>query len=142
MVLKLSRGQPELRVRLVEPGGGPPLTRIEGVRLELRAAGPPPNCGLSQITREGCWPGFPTGDLIPTWDMPKLVYPAFGVDCDAAMIFRFDRHLWHRPPGRYIGTILLEDKEIAWLDIDLCDTRWIPELVEAKAPEDGRGYDI
>ena len=132
MVVKLSRGQPELRVKLGEPGGGPPLTRTDGVRLELKAAGPHLDCGLSRITRDGCWPGFPTGDLIPIWDdLPRLVYSAFETDCDAAMVFRLDHHLWRRPPGRYVGTILLEDKAIAWLDIDFCEEKWIPEYVEA-----------
>ena len=132
MIVRIRRGQQELRIKLTGPGGEElPRGREREVRLELREPGPRPGTGLSPIIREGCWPGFPTGDMIPRpHERPAIVYPAFEMTDEGDISFRFDALLWSRPPGRLIGKILVGDFVAGWLDIDHGDEKWLPASVD------------
>jgi hypothetical protein len=129
MIVPIRKGQPEMRVLLRDPGGdGCPLTDFQQVRLEISAPAPEPGFEDSPIIKEGCWPGYGPDFELPLWDCPRLVYPAFET-ADDCVVFRFDRLLERLPPGRYVGTILYINRPVAWLDLDLRDSVYVPERV-------------
>jgi hypothetical protein len=137
VIIKIARGQPELKVTVVQPGQGGRLPSVEGVRLVVC---PPPPSGfaqLSPIVRLGEWGYPPVEDYPPRpHELPAIVYPAFEIDAEGAIVFRLDSHLWSRPSGRYLGRVMVGCHEAATLDIDLEPMRYIPvkaELSDVKA---------
>jgi hypothetical protein len=130
MIVPIKDGQPELKVMLEEPGAdGRRLVDWKHITLQIESPRLDAECLDSEIIKEGCWPGYGTGWPAP-FDWPVLFYPAFELDLDGAVIFRFDDKLWRRPPGRYIGTITWHHRPIAWLDIDLQTAKWVVASVE------------
>jgi hypothetical protein len=125
MIVKIYRNQPELRVRLSLPRGlGPPPDGRE-LRLVVRAPLPTGRVWLTRIVRHGDWPGNPPeNDRPPLHELPALVYPCFETEADGTAVFRFDRHLWGRPPGRYEGEVNLRERTLAKLDLDLWPEDW------------------
>lgn len=122
-IVRLSLGQPELSIKLVQPGcDGGQLVNWQDVRLVIAAPALNHRLKSPQLFR-GCWPGFETpwcDDVYPH-EMPALVYPAFESNDDGDTVFRFDDKLRKLPAGRYVGTIeLLDGTVLAKLDIDLC----------------------
>lgn len=131
VITRICKGQPELAVKLVQPGcQGGQLVGYEGIRLVITA----PECACrlkSELRFTGCWPGYttPYSDSNRIHDVPALVYPAFDINAKGETVFRFDHLLWERPAGRYIGTIELNDgTKLATLDIDLCN---IPVFIDS-----------
>lgn len=129
-IIRICQGQPELAVRIVQPGCGSQLIDFQNIRLVIQA----PNCTCipcSPIIVSGCWPGYPgpfDEPRCPISKLPALVYPAFNTNADGETVFRFDRRLWSLPTGRYFGNIEFNNgTPIDRLDIDLCT---IPFLVD------------
>ena len=123
IITKIKCGQPDLAVKLVEPGcNGGQLVDWKKIRLVISA----PDCKhllKSPLVFCGCWPGYktPWTDQTQPHELPMLVYPAFGTDEKGAIVFRFDKLLWGYPPGRYIGRVEVEDgRVLSILEIDLC----------------------
>lgn len=130
-ITRICWGQPELAVKLVQPGcNGGQLIDYEHVRLVIQA--PHCKCRLkSELIFTGCWPGYetPWTDAVYPHELPALVYPAFDTNDKGETVFRFDDQLWHLPPGRYWGILEFNDgRPIAKLDIDLCTT---PVLIDS-----------
>lgn len=130
MITKICFGQPEMAIRLVQPGcDGGQLVNWQDVRLVIAA----PYCNhllKSPQCFRGCWPGFETPwiDSRPPHELPAIVYPAFETNDNGETVFRFDDKLWRMPPGRYIGTVEFNNgRLLAKLDIDLCSA---PILVD------------
>ncbi|MBQ3569593.1 MAG: hypothetical protein IJA20_02845 [Methanocorpusculum sp.] len=131
-IVKICQGQPELAVRLVQPGcGGGQLVDVDNLRLVIKA----PECNhllKSPIIMTGCWPGYdnlPRLGETPPHELPAVVYPAFDTNDNGDIIFRFDKQLFELPPGRYWGYVELANGTILTkLDLDLCFT---PVLVDA-----------
>jgi hypothetical protein len=134
MVIRVLRGQPELKIALVEPGGRTPAS-VDDVRLILTAPPPPVGERVSRIVRKGDW-GWPPGapdDYPPEPDrMPSIVYPAFGLDDEGAVVFRLDSLLWERPCGRYVGRVEVGHRLSATIDVDLHPIRWTLDSVETR----------
>lgn len=124
-ITRICWGQPELAVRLVQPGcNGGQLIDYEHIRLVITAPACPYRLKSEQVFY-GCWPSYetPWSDGILPHELPALVYPAFDTNDEGEIVFRFDSHLWKLPPGRYIGSVELNDgRQLAELDIDLCTT--------------------
>jgi hypothetical protein len=120
MIISLQPGQPELRLRLTQPG---PEGRRPGDPGQIRLVIRPPRAGyvmLSPIHRHGCWPGNEPRPERGPEDWPALVYPAFGLSEEGDLVFRFDDLLFRRPPGRYEGAVeTTHGHVLAWLDLDL-----------------------
>ncbi len=122
-IVRICQGQPELAVRLVQPGcDGGQLIDWEHVRLVIKA----PHCPhllKSPMIFTGCWPGWETpwtNQVLPH-ELPALVYPAFDTNDDGETVFRFDKNLYTLPPGRYEGRVELSNGALlSVLDIDLC----------------------
>lgn len=129
VITRICKGQPELAVRLVQPGcmGGQLVT--ENLRLVITA--PQCQCHLkSPLLFTGCWPGFttPWSDAVYPHELPAVVYPAFETNDDGDVVFRLDDLLWKMPSGRYIGTIEFNNGQVLTeLDIDLCN---FPVLID------------
>jgi hypothetical protein len=121
MIIKIYNHQPELRLKLGQPGKhGDMLASIDNLKLIIKAPAPPCHVVNSPIIRKGCWPGNPPeNDFIPLDELPALIYPAFDISDEGEVVFRFDKLLWKRPVGRYEGFVVLEGHVIATLDIDL-----------------------
>lgn len=140
-IVQLCRGQPELSVRLVQPGcNGGQLVDFQNIRLVIK---PPRPCmchkvmPLSPLYFHGCWPGHdtPWGPRVPPEERQLLVYPAFNITEQGDIVFRFDEQLWEYPSGRYEGHIELQDgTPITVLDIDLCNTPLLVESVSVVQP--------
>lgn len=131
-IIRLCRGQPELAVRIVQPGCDGGQLAHTAIQLVLRS----PHCGcpmLSPWKIKGCWPGYhgPRNYLpSPHEEQLKLVYPAYSLDDDLNVVFRFDNKLFDLRPGRYEGLVEFRDgTEIMYLDIDLCNTPFIIDKV-------------
>lgn len=129
-IIRICQGQPELAVRIVQPGCGGQLINFEDIRLVIQA----PHCDCmpcSPFIVNGCWPGYPGpfGEpACPASELPALVYPAFDTNDKGETVFKFDNRLWSLPPGRYFGNIEFNNgMAIDRLDIDLCT---IPFLVD------------
>lgn len=130
-IIKICQGQPELAVRLVQPGcNGGQLVDYENLRLVIKA----PECNRllkSPIIMTGCWPGYdnlPRLGELPPHEYPALVYPAFDINENSEVVFRFDHQLLELPPGRYWGYIELNNGTVlAKLDLDLCSS---PVLID------------
>ena len=131
-IIKICQGQPELAVRLVQPGcHGGQLVDSSNVRMVIKA----PECNhllKSPIIMTGCWPGYkniPRYGELPPHEYPALIYPAFTTNDKGEIIFRFDNQLYNMPPGRYIGYVeLIDGTPLVQLDLDLC---YAPVLVDA-----------
>lgn len=119
MIIKIRRGQPELRLSLVQPGRDGAKLASDNLRLIISA----PHCDCllkSPLIFEGCWPGHEIREEVPPHEWPALCYPAWEVSDDGDVVFRLDELLFQRPPGRYIGQVEWKDgRPIARLDIDL-----------------------
>jgi hypothetical protein len=127
MIIKLYNHQPELRLKLAQPGKhGSLLASIDKLKLTIKAPAPPNNSLNSEIIRKGCWPGNPPeNDHIGLHELPALIYPAFDVSDEGEIVFRFDKLLWKRPMGRYLGYVTLDSTTLAVLDIDLTPKDYI-----------------
>jgi hypothetical protein len=104
------------------------------VRLVITAPAVPPGHSLSPIIRTGNW-GYPLPirPYPPEPDnAPAVIYPAFTLTDEGAVVFRLDRLLWSRPAGRYIGTVSYWDRLLFTLDIDLEPMTWVPVKVEVR----------
>lgn len=130
-IIRICQGQPELAVRLVQPGcEGGQLINHEDIRLVIRA----PECNRrlkSEQVFTGCWPGYdtPWSDGIYPHEFASLVYPAFDTNENGDTVFRFDRNLWKLPPGRYWGFVEFNNGQlITKLDLDICN---MPILLDA-----------
>jgi hypothetical protein len=125
MIIRLQRHQPELRLRHGRPGGlGGPLDARD-LRLVIRPPAQTGGCGFTDIVRKGFWPGNPPeNDSHLPHELPALTYPCFEIDEEGDAVFRFDRLLWRRPCGRYVGHVNYGPKEIARVDLDLGPIDW------------------
>lgn len=130
-IIQICRGQPELAVRLVQPGcRGGQLVDYRNIRLVIQA----PTCHgrqASHLCFKGCWPGHntPWESRAPIQELPILVYPAFTLNGMGETVFRLDEQLWRYPSGRYIGNIeLLDGTHLSTLDIDLCN---VPVIIDS-----------
>jgi hypothetical protein len=131
MIIKISRGQPELKFTLIQPGRGRRLSVPDGVRLVITAPAPKPQNRLSPIIRKGSWGWPPVRPYPPDpHSLPAIVYPAFDLDDEGAVIFRLDEHLWRRPSGRYTGEIMIGGHLVTAVDIDLEPLKWLPSKIE------------
>ena len=139
MIVRICRGQPELAVRVVAPGcDGGQLVDYEDMELCILA----PKCTcegpFSKIYFHGCgWWGHDMDrwneQQVPPEQMPVLVYPAFDVNDNGEIVFKFDSKLWERA-GRYVGLIRFKDgTEITRLDLDICTTGFIADKVTVKS---------
>jgi len=131
-IIRLCHGQPELAIRIVQPGcNGAQIIDYKHIRLVIEA----PDCGFllkSPVTLTGCWPGHPwapgTSGEVPH-QLPALVYPAFDTDEMGRTVFRFDDKLWQMPPGRYFGNVEFNNgTHITRLDLDLCNTPFLVDM--------------
>lgn len=130
-IVQICRGQPELAVRLVQPGcQGGQLMDYRNIRLVIQA--PVCHCWQASPLRfEGCWPGHntPWETRPPIQELPALVYPAFTLNDKGETVFRLDEQFWRYPSGRYIGNIeLLDGTPLSTLDIDLCN---VPVIIDS-----------
>ena len=139
MIVRICRGQPELAVRVVAPGcDGGQLVDYEDMELCILA----PKCTcegpFSKIYFHGCgWWGHDIDrwneQQVPPEQMPVLVYPAFDVNDNGEIVFKFDSKLWERA-GRYVGLIRFKDgTEITRLDLDICTTQFLADKVTVKS---------
>lgn len=139
MIVRICRGQPELAVRVVAPGcDGGQLVDYEDMELCILA----PKCTcegpFSKIYFHGCgWWGHDIDrwneQQVPPEEMPVLVYPAFDVNDNGEIVFKFDSKLWERA-GRYVGLIRFKDgTEITRLDLDICTTQFLADKVTVKS---------
>lgn len=127
-IIRICQGQPELALRIVQPGcEGGQLIEHEHIRLVIQA----PHCEhrlKSPLVFNGCWPGFTTpwrDDIIPH-EIPALIYPAFTTNEQGETVFRFDDKLYKLPPGRYFGNVEFSNGTlITKLDLDLCTIPFI-----------------
>ena len=126
MIIPLYPHQPELRLRLSQPGpGGRRLADAAGVRLVIRDPETSGDYPWSPIYFSGPWPGHDPaveGRERPGGNRghPALVYPGFDLTDEGDLVFRLDKLLWRRPPGRYRGTVeSVEGCVLAELDLDL-----------------------
>lgn len=141
MIVKVLRGQPEIRVVLAVPGTvDERRLDPERARLIITAPRPPSHGGVSRIIRRGWWPFPPMSgqpDVYPPdpdlW--PALVYPCFEVDDDGALVFRLDDLFFDRPCGRYIGRLEVDGRAVKDFDIDYHPRRWAVSMVEAGPPQ-------
>jgi hypothetical protein len=131
MIVRIKQNQPELRVTMSEPGpSGQLLEDYRNVRLEISAPAIHPSSLDTVIKKRGCWPGYADDPELLPHELPTLIYPAFEVDCQGALVFRFDDKLHRRPRGRYIGRLKYKG-EIVWtIDIDLGSAIWLPVRIE------------
>ena len=137
MIIKIFRGQPELKVTLVKPGReGKRPESAEGIRLVISAPKTSRRVDLSKIVRHGDW-GYPPleppdCDVYPEdpTDYPALVYPAAGLDEEGAVVFRLDGFMWRRPCGRYHGRVEMDGGFAAEMEIDLHPVGWVLDGVE------------
>lgn len=132
MIIKIKYGQPRLKVRLVQPGGGRRLD-YKQVRLFIREPDLLQGCERNTSWKlEGCWPTWrgPMDTTPPP--KPALVYPAFGLDDETGVIvFQLDGKLDAWEPGRYIGSIVTgEGVVLDTLDIDLHNSPFIVDAVD------------
>ena len=129
MIIKIDRGQPELRLFVDFPPGE------EKSAAELRLHIRPPEdkhfAQLSPLIAKGEW-SVPRDNFPPDrhrW--PVLIYPALGVAPEGEAVFRLDEKLWRRPPGRWLGEVWWRKWMIASMDIDCRPQRWILSGVRA-----------
>jgi hypothetical protein len=129
MIIKIRRGQPELRLSLVQPGRDALKLADEDLRLIISS----PHCDhllKSPLIFEGCWPGREHWRDNQPHDWPALCYPAWEVSDEGDVVFRFDELLFQRPPGRYIGQVEWRDgRPIARLDLDLDNSPYILDKI-------------
>ena len=140
MIVRICRGQPELAVRVVAPGcDGGQLVDYEDMELCILA----PKCTcegpFSKIYFQWAAAGGGTTLTAGTSSRcrrrrcPVLVYPAFDVNDNGEIVFKFDSKLWERA-GRYVGLIRFKDgTEITRLDLDICTTGFIADKVTVKS---------
>lgn len=127
--VRIQPGQEELAVRLVQPGCGSQVISREDMRLVITAP-QPKSALLSEQTFTGFWPGSetPWSDAVGAGRDFMLVYPAFDVNEEGDVVFRFDDQLRTLRPGRYIGSVeTASGTQLVSLDIDLSPT---PLLIE------------
>jgi hypothetical protein len=131
MIVNICRDQPELKVTLVPQGAdwGPP--KLSETRLLISCLPPDRFAPLTPIVRAGEW-AYPRPEVYPPdrQALPVLVYPAFALDDDGAVVFRFDGKLWSRPPGRYEAEVVIGDRLAAMFEIDLQPYRHVVAKVE------------
>lgn len=127
-IIRICQGQPELALRIVQPGcGGGQLIEYERIRMVIQA----PHCEhrlKSPLVFNGCWPGFntPWRDSPPPHELPALIYPAFDTNEYGETVFRFDDKLYALPPGRYFAFIEFTNGTlITRLDLDLCNSPFL-----------------
>ena len=124
---------------MVAPGcDGGQLVDYEDMELCILA----PKCTcegpFSKIYFHGCgWWGHDIDrwneQQVPPEQTPVLVYPAFDVNDNGEIVFKFDSKLWERA-GRYVGLIRFKDgTEITRLDLDICTTGFIADKVTVKS---------
>lgn len=130
-IIRISYGQPDIAVRLVEPGCGSQVIDYEHIRLVIQAPHCPEESCLSPLEFCGCWPGFDTSKTCrPPHEHGILIYDAFDRTDDGEIIFRFDSKLWKLPSGRYIGSVEIKDGPcLAKLDLDLCSVGYLIDRV-------------
>jgi hypothetical protein len=136
MIIKICRGQPELKITFYDLSRCAQSLDLEKTRLVITAPNPKPGNLLSPIIRKGDWgypPPFPWPPELHA--QPAIIYPAFDVDDEGAITFRLDDHLWRRPPGRYIGHVMIGDHEALTIDLDLEPLNWIPSKIELNDPK-------
>jgi hypothetical protein len=137
MIIKIDRYQPEIRVSVVAPGKhGGKLVDYKRIRLVIVSCPDKFISLVSPIYRHGTWlyvaPGI--GDVVLDAG-PAIVYPAFEVDNEGDLVFRFDRNLWDRRPGRYAGRIEnLDGQCLGMLDIELQPNDHIITRVSTGSP--------
>lgn len=137
-IIKIMQGQPELAVRLVSQGSnGQQLIDYKNIRLVVM---PPREQRVESLLSvqnfSGFWPGHDVEkwneQFIPPEELPILVYPAFTVDDEGKIVFRFDSKI-HKRRGRYQGIVELNDGTIlTTLDLDICNQIWVADLVTAE----------
>jgi hypothetical protein len=134
-IIKILRGQPSLAVRLVTQGApGQQLVDYKNVRLVIMASREPRlEPPLSPQHFSGYWPGHDVeswnDQFVLPEELPLLVYPAFTVNDDGEIVFRFDDKI-NKRMGRYLGVIELNDGTIlTTLDLDICTQIWVADRV-------------
>ena len=137
-IVRICQGQPELAIRIVQPGcTGGQLLNYKDTRLVITA----PECPAylkSPLHFKGCWPGF-SGELPYTFpevphELPVLVYPAFRINDNGDTVFRFDSLFFDYPPGRYIGTVEFTNGCIInQFEIDYCMTPFLIDRISQTA---------
>lgn len=137
-IIKIMQGQPELAVRLVSQGEpGQQLIDYKNIRLVVM---PPREQRVEPLLSvqhfSGFWPGHDVEkwneQFVPPEELPILVYPAFTVDDEGKIVFRFDSKIYKRR-GRYQGIVELNDGTIlTTLDLDICNQTWVADLVTAE----------
>lgn len=143
-IVKIRQGQPELRISLVSSGcDGVQLVAVEDIRLVITS--PVCECGnlVSPIINIGCrLPGcypYPSWGFRPRCSPHEegvIVYPAWERSDDGEVVFRFDRLLWDRPSGRYVGRIEFRNgRLITELDIDLSSERFFIDKIVVNSGE-------
>ena len=138
MLVRIRRGQPEVKVTLVAAGReGRRPGSAEGFRLVVTPPPPPASGEVSRIIRKGWWAWPPVTppevDVYPDDSgtrRPALVYPAMGLDEEGSLVFRLDKLLWDAPCGRYVGRVEAGESVAATLDLELEPTRWTLDSVE------------
>jgi hypothetical protein len=133
MIIKIYRGQPELKVTVVSDGR---LVDLAEIRLVINAPHQSLWNQLSPIVIQGPWAYPPVRPYPPEpCLLPTIIYPAFEIDADGAIVFRLDNHLWSRQPGRYIGRVMVKSYEAVTIDLDLEPLTWIPSKIELNEPK-------
>lgn len=124
MIIRICRGQPQLALKIVQPGCDG--VQLLGLGLKLTIA--PVHCA-SALKSPMIWCGcFADSRVhradscaVPTPDT-ALLYPAFDIDDEGRVVFYFDSKLDKLPPGRYIGYVnSTSGEQIDNFDIDLCN---------------------
>lgn len=136
-VINIRQGQPYISVRIAAPGPtGGQLIDWERVRLVIIPP-PEPRCELPLSPQyfTGFWPGHDLNrwhrHFIPPEEHPVVVYPAFGLDDDGAILFRFDSKI-EQLHGRYLGRIeTLDGHPLVDLDLDIGLYKWVADDVKA-----------
>jgi hypothetical protein len=134
MIIKIPRGQPELRLDVSGMPGDGPKSR-EGVKLEIRPVPQSQRADLSKIVRTGFWP-WPR-PFVRSWPpdadlVPNIVYPCFETDPEGVLVFRFDHLLHSAPRGRYLVSLWTGGHEAAELEFDLSPVPWTGDVLEAR----------
>lgn len=134
-IIKILRGQPSLAVRLVSQGEpGQQMVDYKNVRLVIVAPREQREESLLSVQKfTGFWPGHDTekwnDQFVPPEETPIIVYPAFTIDEDGKIVFRFDDKIYKRR-GRYKGIIELNDGTIlTTLDLDVSTQVWVADLI-------------
>lgn len=136
MIIQVCQNQPELTLRIVQPGcNGGQLLDYTQLRLVIRA----PECKFllkSPIYREGCWLYNPPGEHeVPPHELPAIIYEGFDCNDKREVVFRFDSLMWKLPPGRYFGYVEYKDgTPITKVDLDLCTIPFIVDKATLNSP--------